>query len=333
LEGVEHEVFVTAPTHLPSWEGLVERQNVILDKFLSSNCDYLWLVELDVQVPRDSFQNLLDLDIDLACGYVKRHNENGLICGFLDENMRVWYLPLNAVKGNILSGWVMAGTSCILFKRRVFEDGLRFRYDPHVTPDILFMFDVQSRGFVAKVHGDVLCGHLPEWPLPKSRKLDASTTFNVLDVGCGHRGKGDVNVDLHPEATAHRSADQRVCDDVGLNVKKIPNFVRADGCHLPFRRASFGLVLSQHLIEHLENAEALVGEMTRVSGGRIEIRCPHGNHPQASGLTKPLHVHRFDPSWFRVKLPDFGLRNVNVQVEYSQGEPREIVATGEVSND
>jgi SAM-dependent methyltransferase len=250
--------------------------------------------------------------------------------------MRVWYLPLKAVQGNILGGWVMAGTSCILFKRRVFEDGLRFRYDPHVTPDILFMFDVQSRGFVAKVHGGVLCGHLPEWPLPggaKSRKLNTSTAFNVLDVGCGHRGRGDVNVDLHPEATAHRSVDQRVCDDVGLNVKKISNFVVADGCHLPFRTGSFGLVLSQHLIEHLENAEALVGEMIRVSGGRIEIRCPYGNDPQASSLTKPLHVHRFDPSWFRVKLPDFGLKNVDVQVEYSQGEPREIVATGEVSND
>jgi hypothetical protein len=35
-----------------------------------------------------------------------------------------------------------------------------------VTPDILFMFDVQLTGVVAKVHGDVLCGHLPEFPLP-----------------------------------------------------------------------------------------------------------------------------------------------------------------------
>jgi hypothetical protein len=33
---------------------------------------------------------------------------------------------------------------------------------PHVTPDILFMFETQRLGFFAKVHGDVLCGHLPE---------------------------------------------------------------------------------------------------------------------------------------------------------------------------
>jgi len=172
LEGVEHDVFVTSPTHLAGWEGLVERQNVILDRFLQGDCDYLWHVELDVQVPADSFEKLLALDVDVACGYVRRHSEDGLICGFLDENMRVWYLPFNAVRGNVLSGWVMAGTSCVLIKRRVFETGLRFRYDPHVTPDILFMFDVQRRGFEAKVHGGVLCGHLPEWPLPLSCKLE-----------------------------------------------------------------------------------------------------------------------------------------------------------------
>jgi len=172
LEGVEHDVFVTPPTHLASWEGLVERQNAILDKFLRGDCDYLWHVELDVQVPPDSFEKLCGLDVDVACGYVRRHSGDGLICGFLDENMRVWYLPYNAVRGNVLCGWVMAGTSCVLIKRRVFEDGVRFRYDPHVTPDILFMFDVQRRGFVAKVHGGVLCGHLPEWPLPLSCKLE-----------------------------------------------------------------------------------------------------------------------------------------------------------------
>jgi hypothetical protein len=162
---VEHEVFVTPPTHLASWEGLVDRQNLILQRFLSGDWGYLWHVELDVQVPKDAFEKLYALDVDVACGYVQRHSGDGLICGFMDEQMKVWYLPLKTVRGNILTGWVMAGTSCVLFKRRVFEEGLRFRYMPNVTPDILFMFDVQRLGYIAKVHGDVLCGHLPEHPL------------------------------------------------------------------------------------------------------------------------------------------------------------------------
>ena len=50
---------------------------------------------------------------------------------------------------------------------------IHFHCDPHkevgMFPDhILFMFDVQRMGFVAKVHGNVLCGHLPEFPLLKA---------------------------------------------------------------------------------------------------------------------------------------------------------------------
>ena len=82
--------------------------------------------------------------------------------------MTVWYLPLNALQGKILSGGVMAGTSCILIKRRIFARGYRFKFDPCVTPDILFMYQVQRMGFVAKVQGDVLCGHMPEFPLAEA---------------------------------------------------------------------------------------------------------------------------------------------------------------------
>jgi len=63
----------------------------------------------------------------------------------------------------------MAGTSCILYKRRVFETGLRFPLEQGLTPDISFMFKAQREGYVAKVHGDVLCGHLPQFPLTKIR--------------------------------------------------------------------------------------------------------------------------------------------------------------------
>ena len=166
LQGVDHEVFVSPPSTKLAWAGLVECQNLIVEKFLSGDYSHLWLMELDVQVPPSSFQKLLDLNVDVACGFVRRHNGQGLILGFLDENMTVWYLPLNAVEGKILSGWVMAGTSCVLIKRCVFAGGYRFKFDPSVTPDILFMFQVQRMGFVAKIHGDVLCGHLPEFPLP-----------------------------------------------------------------------------------------------------------------------------------------------------------------------
>ena len=96
MQGVDHEVFVSPPSTKLPWAGLVECQNFIVERFLSGYYSHLWLVELDVQVSPGSFQKLLGLDVDVACGFVRRHNGHGLILGFLDENMTVWYLPLNA---------------------------------------------------------------------------------------------------------------------------------------------------------------------------------------------------------------------------------------------
>ncbi len=297
---------------------------------MQGNYDYLWQVELDVEVPIQSFQLLKNLDVDIACGYVRRHNGDGLIVGFLDENMRVWYLPENALRGSILTGWVMAGTSCILFKRRVFENGLRFRYLRGVTPDIVFMFDAQRAGFQAKVHGDVLCGHLPEFPLEKI------VMPGILDVGCGHKARGTVNADLNVKATAHRCPDQRVNLDTPLNVgshkslkdREIPNFIQASGCFLPFRTASIQKVFSSHVIEHLPDPQAFLQELTRVAAESLEVHCPNGEYLTCKDETRPLHLHDFSLNQFRKMLEAFSNWDFNVHWDYSQSEPWEIVIEG-----
>jgi hypothetical protein len=315
---------VTSPQPFQGLPGVVAAQNQLIDKMLVEGFDFLWLVQADVQVPADAFNNLLSLDVDVAQGVVLRHDDpQALIAGFMDEAAKVWYLPRKAVEGQVLTGWVFAGMSCTLIKKRVLEAGIRFKYQPGVGEDILFMFDVQKAGFVARVHGGVLCGHLPEWPLEPFKP-------KVLDVGCGHRPQGDVNVDLFLEATAHRAADQRVNDDVALNVRSIPNLVRADALHLPFRDGVFEKSYSWHLIEHVSDAESFIAEMIRVSAGKVEIQCPNGVHPSSYGESKPLHIHRFTPSWFEVNMRKLGLRDISVTFGYSQGEPLEIVAVAEV---
>jgi hypothetical protein len=333
--GVDHEVFVTPPSHKQGLEGIVETQNQLILRALEGGFDFLWLIQADVEVPADAFEKLSGLGVDVAQGVVPRHDDReALICGFMDIRQKVWYLPRNAVEGQVLSGWVFAGMSCTLIKRRVLEVGIRFRYLPGVGEDILFMFDVQSRGFVAKVHGGVICGHLPEWPLTTSMPKDPrSIVFERLDVGCGHRPKGDVNVDLFVEATAHRVADQRVNDDVRLKVAEIPNFVRADACHLPFRDRGFRKVYSWHLIEHLEKPEDFLAECCRVADEEIEVRCPNGDPNLAYGLaaygeTKPLHLHRLTREWFGSKLKSYPAWDWAMHFDYSQSEPWEIVVEG-----
>ena len=67
---------------------------------------------------------------------------------------------------------VWAGIGCALIKRTVFEK-IRFIYDLREynrkvgVHDQLFLFEAQRLGFNVLLHGDVLCGHLPEWPLQK----------------------------------------------------------------------------------------------------------------------------------------------------------------------
>jgi hypothetical protein len=198
---------------------------------------------------------------------------------------------------------------------------MRFRYAPEIGEDILFMYDVQSRGFIAKVHGGVLCGHLPEWPLEPYAP-------EVLDVGCGHRAKGDVNVDLFVEATAHRCVDQRVNDDVALHVHEIKSFVKADAFHLPFRDRAVKKSYSWHLIEHLVDPELFLRELMRVSAEEIEVRCPNGEYLSCKDETKPLHLHDFSVDGFREKLKPYLSWDFAVRWDYSQSEPWEIVVTG-----
>ena len=166
LRGVDYSVLLSPPQHKPGIEGVVDAQNSLIESCLAGGFDFLWVVQADVQVPEDAFEKLSGLSVDVALGVVPRHDDSqALIAGFMDEKAKVWYLPRNAVQGQILTGWVFAGMSCTLIRRRVLEVGIRFRYESGVGEDILFMYDVHVAGFSAKVHGGVLCGHLPEYPI------------------------------------------------------------------------------------------------------------------------------------------------------------------------
>ena len=76
------------------------------------------------------------------------------------------------LEGQIFFGMVWAGIGCALIKRIVVEK-IRFVYDLREIKrkvgvyDQLFLFESQRLGFKVLLHGDVLCGHLPEWPLRK----------------------------------------------------------------------------------------------------------------------------------------------------------------------
>lgn len=118
----------------------------------------------------------------------------------------------------------------------------------------------------------------------------------ILDVGCGHDPRGDVNCDLMVE-----KSDQ----EWDLNPQKIPNFVRADVRYLPFESRCFDLVYCSHVLEHLEDPGEGLAELKRVSRKTVAVIVPfalfrildmffHGrDYPKYLRWERRHHKHHF----------------------------------------
>jgi len=77
----------------------------------------------------------------------------------------------------------------------------------------------------------------------------------ALDVGCGERPQGTINIDVRKTKSVN---------------------IVASATHLPFRDAVFQLVFCSEVLEHLKNAELALSEISRVmaNGGLTEITVP-----------------------------------------------------------
>jgi ubiquinone/menaquinone biosynthesis C-methylase UbiE len=120
--------------------------------------------------------------------------------------------------------------------------------------------------------------------------------MKILDVGCGMHPRGNINVDTRVKENPE--IDQ--LHEYEMKIDEIENFVRADGCHLPFRDAVFDLVLAIHVIEHTATPKQFVKELLRVSQRYVWVECPH----RFSHVAKlPYHrSHVFSKTWFSKRL-------------------------------
>lgn len=132
-----------------------------------------------------------------------------------------------------------------------------------------------------------------------------NNVFNILDVGCGFRPEGDVNVDLYVSPTLQR--DKNEWGEDAINLKAVANFVLADGQHLPFKNDVFPLVKSWHTMEHVENPVLFLKELIRVAKHKIEVHVPHRyrrGQPEE-------HINRFSGNWFHRALRNY-IHNIEV---------------------
>jgi hypothetical protein len=89
-----------------------------------------------------------------------------------------------------------------------------------------------------------------------------------LDVGCGDNPRGDVKVDIY---TYWNPQIRDQGQPYYVNVKYIPNFIKASAKHLPFRNDVFETVTAFEVIEHLDNPFLAIKEMLRVCNSKIVL--------------------------------------------------------------
>ena len=125
---------------------------------------------------------------------------------------------------------------------------------------------------------------------PKSRSdLKIGKNDNVLEVGGGHNPhpRSNVIVDKFIDSNYHRSGD--------IKVRRNQKFMQADGENLPFKDKEFDYVISNQVLEHVDNPAKFLDEQMRVAKrGYLEAPCLFGEYlfPKESHRWLILEIDR-----------------------------------------
>ena len=107
--------------------------------------------------------------------------------------------------------------------------------------------------------------------------------MKILDVGCGaNKYEGAIGLDNNPRTAA----------DVIHDLGSVP---------YPFPDSEFDLIVSRHVVEHVPDVMAFIGELHRITkpGGRIRLVAPHYTNPDwANDLTHRNHLNSYSFNTF-----------------------------------
>jgi ubiquinone/menaquinone biosynthesis C-methylase UbiE len=121
----------------------------------------------------------------------------------------------------------------------------------------------------------------------------------VLDLGCGTAYGSDELASLAHRVTAVDIDPGALRHAASLYSKRNLEFTAADAGSLPFRNASFDLVVAFEVIEHLENWREMLEEIRRVlaPGGQLIVSTPNKLYYAESRRNtgpNPFHRHEFE---------------------------------------
>jgi len=166
--------------------------NRYIRKFMQTDATHMLMVDADMEIPPHAIHELLKLDVDIASGVTFRHGSlRTTTAGRWFPKPRpkahkskpyLRFLKPKEIIGKVLTHppyKLATGAFCILTKRRVFQKQhpklkpLYFYWNPpqKFGIDLTFWNDATQWGFTTAIHGGVLCGHLPEWPLERLERM------------------------------------------------------------------------------------------------------------------------------------------------------------------
>jgi SAM-dependent methyltransferase len=108
----------------------------------------------------------------------------------------------------------------------------------------------------------------------------------ILDVGCGaNKYEGAIGLDNNPRTAA----------DVIHDLGDLP---------YPFADNEFDLIVSRHVVEHVPDVMAFIGELHRITrgGGRIQLVTPHYTNPDWAN--DPTHRNHINSYTFNTFMPE-----------------------------
>lgn len=136
-----------------------------------------------------------------------------------------------------------------------------------------------------------------------AREIDLEALESVLDVGATADAEAAYSNFFecsypHPERiTALSDQDAGSLETLFPGVR----FVRGDGCRLPFPDASFDLVFSSAVLEHVGHEtrqKQFIAEAVRVSRNYVFLTTPNRFHPLEFHTKLPL-LHWLPKTWHR----------------------------------
>jgi len=136
----------------------------------------------------------------------------------------------------------------------------------------------------------------------------------ILDIGCGNNPKGAVNCDLYLGETPH------IMNENYIDPRKIPNFVRCDAMHLPFKDNAFKIVNTSELLEHVINPPLFLSEMKRISKKIVTLDVP--NLRRLAPEENPNHIFTWSSKSLNNLLKLFFKDVVIVSSEYGGYIPK-----------